>query len=75
MKALILAAPIALLFLATANAYAVQFSFNPSTGEPHGQFDFSLPAELIVLASATGTSLIINAERKAKRIWFQTASR
>ncbi|HKZ61129.1 MAG TPA: hypothetical protein VJZ68_01760 [Nitrososphaera sp.] len=70
MKASILAP----LFLATANAYSVLFSFSQSTGEPHGQFDLSLLAALIVLASATGTSMIINEERKTKRLWFQTAS-
>jgi len=31
MKALFLTAPIALLFLMTANAYAMQFSFDPAS--------------------------------------------
>ncbi len=76
MRALLLfAAPIALLFLVTINAYAVQFSFNTSTGEPSGQFDFTVPAALIMLASAVGAVLIINERRKAKGIWFSNSER
>jgi hypothetical protein len=70
-----LAAPIVLLFLATTGAYAAQFSFNPSTGEPHGQFDFSLPAAMIALASAAGALLMIHERRKARGIWFSDSER
>jgi len=73
MKALILTAPIALLFRMTANAYATQFSFDPATGEPHGQFDFRLPAGLIGIAVAAGAFLIIHERRKAKGIWFSNS--
>jgi hypothetical protein len=69
-RALILAAPIALLFLATANAYAAQFSFDPSTGEPYGQIDFRMPAAIIAAVSVAGVFLIINERRKARGIWF-----
>jgi hypothetical protein len=72
---MILATPIALLFLATTNAYAVQFSFNTSTGEPSGQSDFSLPAALIALASVAGAFLIVNERRKARGIWFSNSER
>ena len=75
MRALILAAPIALLFLATANAYAAQFSFNPSTGEPQGQFDFQLPAALIGIAAVAGAFLVVYERRKAKGIWFSDSER
>lgn len=71
MKALFLTAPIALLFLMTANAYAMQFSSDPATDEPHGQFDFRLPAGLIGIAAAA--FLIIHERRKAKGIWFSNS--
>ena len=74
-RALILAAPIALLFLVAADASAVQFSFDPSTGEPYGQFDFGMPAALIALASAAGAFLIIHERRKARGIWFSDSER
>jgi hypothetical protein len=69
-RALMLAAPIALLFLATANAYAAQFSFNPSTGEPYGQIDFRMPGAIIAIVSVAGVFLIIRERRKARGIWF-----
>ena len=75
MRALILAVPLAFLFLATASAYATQFSFDPSTGEPHGQFDFGMPAAIIAIASIAGAFLIINERRKAKGIWFSDSER
>lgn len=70
MRALILAAPIVLLFLATANAHATQFSFDPSTGEPQQQIYFGLPAAMIVIVFVAGAFLIINERRKARGIWF-----
>jgi hypothetical protein len=57
----------------TANAYTTQFSFDPATGEPHGQFDFRLPAGLIGIAAAAGAFLIIHERRKAKGIWFSNS--
>ena len=69
-RALILAAPIALLFLATTNAYAAQFSFDPSSGEPYGHIDFRMPAAIIAVVSVAGAFVIINERRKAKGIWF-----
>ena len=69
-RALILAAPIALLFLATTNAYAAQFSFDPSSGEPYGHIDFRMPAAIIAEVSVAGVFLIINERRKARGIWF-----
>jgi hypothetical protein len=74
-KAFIFAVPLALLFLATANAYAVQFSFDPSTGEPYRQSDFGLPAAIIGIAAAAGALLIVNERRKAKGIWFSDSER
>jgi hypothetical protein len=79
----ILAAPAAILFLmmmllltTTASAvYAVQFSFDPSSGEPYGQVDFGMPALLIGLAAITGFLLVINERRKAKGIWFSNNER
>jgi hypothetical protein len=78
----ILAAPAAILFLmmmiltTTASAvYAVQFSFDPSSGEPYGQVDFGMPALLIGLAAITGILLAINERRKAKGIWFSNNER
>ena len=70
MKVLILAAPIARLFLITTNAYATQFSFDPATGEPNGKFDFRLPAARIGIIAAAGAFLTIHERRKAKGIWF-----
>lgn len=82
MRTYILAAPAAILFLmmmlltTTASAvYAVQFSFDPSSGEPYGQVDFSMPALLIGLAAITGFLLVINERRKAKGIWFSNNER
>jgi hypothetical protein len=77
----ILAALAAILFLmiilaTTASAvYAVQFSFDPSSGEPYGQVDFGMPALLIGLAAITGFLLVINERRKAKGIWFSNNER
>jgi hypothetical protein len=77
----ILAAPAAILFLmmmltTTASAvYAVQFSFDPSSGEPYGQVDFGMPALLIGLAAIAGFLLVINERRKAKGIWFSNNER
>jgi hypothetical protein len=77
----ILAAPAAILFLmmmltTTASAvHAVQFSFDPSSGEPYGQVDFGMPALLIGLAAITGFLLVINERRKAKGIWFSNNER
>jgi hypothetical protein len=77
----ILAAPATILFLmiiltTTASAvYAVQFSFDPSSGEPYGQVDFGMPALLIGLAAITGFLLVINERRKAKGIWFSNNER
>jgi hypothetical protein len=78
----ILAAPAAILFLmmmmltTTASAvYAVQFSFDPSSGEPYGQVDFGMPALLIGLVAITGFLLVINERRKAKGIWFSNNER
>ncbi len=76
MRALIiLAMPIALLFLATTTACATQFSFYTSTGEPSGQFDFGLPVALMAVASAVGAFLITNEIKKAKGIWFSNSER
>lgn len=83
MRTYILAAPAAILFLTmmmllttTASAvYAVQFSFDPSSGEPYGQVDFGMPALLIGLAAITGFLLVINERRKAKGIWFSNNER
>lgn len=75
MKALTLAVPIAMLFLAAANAHAAQFSFNPSTGEPYGQFDLRLPAAIVAVASVAGALLIISERRKSKGIWFSDSER
>jgi hypothetical protein len=74
-RTLVLIAPIALLFLVTANAYATQFSFNPSTGELYGQIDIRLPAALVAVTSAAGAFLIINERRKAKGLWFSDSGR
>lgn len=82
MRTYILAAPAAILFLmmmlltTTASAvYAVQFSFDPSSGEPYGQVDFGMPALLIGLVAITGFLLVINERRKAKGIWFSNNER
>ena len=81
MRTYILAAPAAILFMmllltTTASAvYAVQFSFDPSSGEPYGQVDFGMPALLIGLAAITGFLLVINERRKAKGIWFSNNER
>ena len=83
MRTYILAAPAAILFLmmmlmltTTASAvYAVQFSFDPSSGKPYGQVDFGMPALLIGLAAITGFLLVINERRKAKGIWFSNNER
>ena len=76
MRTYLLAAPMILaLFLATTNAYAVQFSFEPSTGNSFKSADFDLPAVLIVSASLMGALLIINERRRAKGIWFSNSER
>lgn len=71
----VLIASIAFLSLVTANAYAMQFSFDPSTGETYGQIDIRLPAGLVAVALAAGGLLIINERRKAKGIWFSDSGR
>jgi hypothetical protein len=63
------------LFLATTNAYAVQFSFDPSTGNSLKSADFGLPAVLIVSTSLIGALLIINERRRARGIWFSNNER
>lgn len=73
MKALILAAPLALLLLATAGAYAEQFSFNPETGQPQARFDLTVPGIVIGIIAAAGAFLIIHERRKAKGIWFSNS--
>ena len=76
MKVLTLAVPIVLLlFLAATNAYAAQFSFNPSTGAPYGQSDFRLPVGIVALMSAAGAILIVHERKKAKGIWFSDSER
>ena len=73
---ILLAVPVVLvLFLATANAYATQFSFNPSTGEPYGQFDLRVPAAIVAAASVAGALLIVSERRRAKGIWFSDSER
>jgi hypothetical protein len=74
-RAPVLAASTALLFLATANAYAAQFSFDPSTGEPQRQINSSLPAALIMIIFIAGVFLIIRERKKAKGIWFSDSRR
>jgi hypothetical protein len=75
-KALTLAVPIMLLlFLAATNAYAAQFSFNPSTGAPYGQSDLRVPVGIVVLVSAAGAFLIVHERKKAKGIWFSDSER
>lgn len=71
----VLIASLAFLSLVTANAYAMQFSFDPSTGETYGQIDIRLPAGLVAVALAAGGLLIINERRKAKGIWFSDSGR
>lgn len=73
MKALMLAAPIALLFLANVSAYAEQFSFDPATGQPAARFDLTMPAALVGIIAAAGVILIIHERRKAKGIWFSNS--
>ena len=75
MKALILSAPIVLLFLATANAYAVQFSFDPSTGQTNGQPELGMPIAIIAVVSAAGALLIASERKKARGIWFSGSER
>jgi hypothetical protein len=76
MRAYFLAALIILaLFLATTNAYAVQFSFDPSTGNSPNSVDLGLPAALISAASLIGALLIVNERRKARGIWFSNSER
>ena len=76
MRAYLLAVPMILsLFLATTNANAVQFSFDPSTGNSFKPADFGLPAIIIASASLVGALLIINERRKARGIWFSNSER
>jgi hypothetical protein len=76
MRAYLLATPMILaLFLAATNAYAVQFSFDPSTGNTFKPADFGLPTVLIASASIVGALLIINERRKARGIWFSNSER
>lgn len=74
-RILILAAPIVLLVLAATNAYAMQFSFDPSTGESQRQINFSLPAAMIAIISVAGALLVIRERRKARGIWFSDSER
>lgn len=69
MEKYLLIIPIVLAFtLATTNVYALQFSFNQSTGESLKPYGFGLPAALIGIASLVGPLLIINERKKAKGI-------
>ncbi len=71
----LLALPVVLaLLLATTNAYAMQLSFDPSTGQSFLPANFGLPAAFIVAASL-GALLIINERRKARGIWFSNSER
>ena len=64
-----------LLFLAATNAYAMQFSFNASTGVPYNQSDLRLPVGIVALMSAAGALLIVHERKKAKGIWFSDSER
>ncbi|HXG08113.1 MAG TPA: hypothetical protein VNI77_12400 [Nitrososphaera sp.] len=75
MKYLVLIVPVALLFFAVTNAYAMSFSFNPSTGELYHQMDIRLPAAIVAVTSAAGLFLIFNERKKAKGIWFSDSGR
>ncbi len=59
----------------TTNVYAIQFSFNPSTGESPKPVGFGLPATIIGVASLVGAVLIIQERKKARGIWFSDRER
>jgi len=76
MRTYLLAVPMVLaIFMGTTDAYAVQFSFDPSTGGPLKSADFGLPVVLIAAASIAGALLIIHERRKANGIWFSNSER
>lgn len=66
---------LALLLLATNNAFAAQFAFDPhsATGVKHqGSL---VPAAIVAMAFLLGTILIVLERRKARGIWFSNSER
>ena len=62
-----------LMILATTNAYAVEFVFDPHSGDATKKVDFLVPAALVVIALVLGGLIIALERRKAKGIWFSNS--
>jgi hypothetical protein len=60
--------------LMSTEAYAAQFSFDPSSARP-GKHDYTVVILFIATASLVGTILIVAERKKAKGIWFSNAEK
>ena len=65
----------ALLVLATDDALAAQFAFDPHSGIGPKQPGSLIPVAIIAIASLLGAILIALERRKAKGIWFSNSER
>ena len=63
------------LFFASSGAYAVKFSFDPSSGTPLMAANYALPSAIIAVASILGAIIIAFERKKAKGIWFSDGER
>lgn len=73
-RALVVAIPLLILLVST-EAYAAQFSFDPSSARPGKQHDYAVAILFIVIASLVGAILIVAERKKAKGIWFSNAEK
>jgi hypothetical protein len=59
----------------TTNAFAMQFSFDPSSGKAIDQPGFAVPGSIIAIVSGIGALVIVLERRRAKGIWFSNSER
>ena len=64
---------ITLMIVATSNAYAVEFVFDPLSGDTTKKIDILVPAALVAIALVLGALIIALERRKAKGIWFSNS--
>ncbi|HKU48713.1 MAG TPA: hypothetical protein VJP79_02065 [Nitrososphaera sp.] len=61
--------------ITTTNAFAMQFSFDPSSGKAIDQPGFAVPGSIIAIVSGIGALVIVLERRRAKGIWFSNSER
>lgn len=66
---------IMMVTLAASNAYAVEFIFDPLSGNATKQVDYTVPAAFVGIAMLVGALVIVLERKKAKGIWFSNSER